>query len=489
MRTFPEVTSESAATARVVGRRAGRAVVIGGSIAGLVASRILSDHFSEVIVLERDELPDKPEPRRGVPQAHHYHGLLARGMRVLEELFPNFSGDMESYGAQVVSATEDLQVRRRIGWLPHFPSSLEVLLASRALIEWAIRVRVNELDNVTILSAHNVVRLLATDDSSRVTGVLVSTGGSQEPDRLDADLVVDASGRASAAPKWLEELGYGAVEETSVNAHWGYSSCFVRLPDDHRMKFKAISAAPLNGLEQGARRTRGAAMWIQEGERRYILTAIGSANDHPPSNFEGLLEFVRGLDYEELTEALRDVAPLGEVYTWRRMPNRLRHFEALRRRPEAFVCVGDSVAAFNPVYGQGMTVALLGANGLDAELRAQASLSGAGEASLDGLAERFHRHLFNIVQVPWTLAISSDYRVEGVNAPPRPPEASRLTAYFDRIEALAADDPEVMLAYLETAHLLRDPAWMTSDSMRRRILDDWEQLGHRVGSNDPVPAA
>ncbi|MFD9615469.1 FAD-dependent oxidoreductase, partial [Streptomyces sp. NPDC059083] len=214
----------------------------------------------------------------------------------------------------------------------------------------------------------------------------------------------------------------------------------------------------------------------------------GSAGDHPPADLDGLLNFVRDLDYPDPTDALADVTPLGDVHTWRSTPNRLRHFEELDRLPAGFVCVGDAVAAFNPVYGQGMTVAILGACALDDALSAWRAEHN-DPADLAGFGEQFHRRLFAAIQVPWTMAISSDYRVDGVKAPPRPPEATRLTAYFDRIEALAAHDQDVLLAYLETTHLLRDPDWMTSPEIHDRIIADWDRLGERVGSVDPVPMA
>jgi 2-polyprenyl-6-methoxyphenol hydroxylase-like FAD-dependent oxidoreductase len=460
--------------------RYGRAVVAGGSIAGLVAARVLSDHFDEVVVIERDALPDGPEHRRGAPQAHHYHGLLARGMQVLEDLFPDFRAGVEAQGGQMVAATEELHVRRRIGWLPKFSSSLEVLLASRSLIEWAIRSRVLAIPNVRLVTA-TVDSLTATPDGGNVTGVQIGFADHKAPAVISCDLVVDTTGRASSGPKWLASLGYGPVEETVVNAHWAYSSCFVQAPVDHKMEYKAISAPPLGSTQTGMRRTRGAAFWVQEGERRFILTAIGSAGDHPPANADGILAYVRDLDYPELTAALAGVELISDVHTWRSTPNRLRHYDRLNRRPENFVALGDAVAAFNPVYGQGMTVAILAAVDLGVELTPQRNNE---SRSLAGLAGRFHNRLADTVRVPWGMATGADYRVSGVTGEPQSDDAAQLTAYFDRLEALGSEDLEVCLAYLETAHLVRSADWLMSDSLRQRINKDWRRLGDKVGATD-----
>src|SRR3954447_8574388 len=218
------------------------AVVIGGSIAGALAAGVLAEHVSRVVVVERDAFPAEPGPRKGVPHAQHFHVLLARGRQIIEDVFPGFTDEAVARGATLTSMTRNCLAVRRYGRAPRFDSPMQVLFVSRELIEWVVRQRAMSNPRVEFLSSTESVGLLVED--GRTTGIQLREAGTDEVRVLPSDLVVDASGRSSNTPAWLEAAGYAVPDEIQVNAHWGYSSCFVNVPEGFDPGFFAFSALP-----------------------------------------------------------------------------------------------------------------------------------------------------------------------------------------------------------------------------------------------------
>src|SRR5579871_1983333 len=210
------------------------AIVIGGSMAGLLAARVLADHFHRVTLVERDLLADSAEPRKGVPQGRHAHGLLARGQMILEELFPGLTDDLVAAGATTADLAGDVCWYQPGGYRVRFTSGLMGLLASRPLLEAGVRRRLLALPNVTAISGAEVTRLVASADRTHVTGVVIGRHDTAAPDeKLIADLVVDAGGRGSHAPAWLESLGYARPREDRIMIGVGYATrIFQRRPGD-----------------------------------------------------------------------------------------------------------------------------------------------------------------------------------------------------------------------------------------------------------------
>jgi 2-polyprenyl-6-methoxyphenol hydroxylase-like FAD-dependent oxidoreductase len=212
------------------------AVVLGGSLAGLLAARILSDHFERVTLIERDPYTDSAEPRRGMPQANHVHGLLVRGRQILEELFPGVQDEMIAAGAPVVDMAHEIAWFTRAGWGVRLSSEFRVLSFTRPLLDLQVRRRLNQNPRVEILDNTDVLRLIPGTSENEIAGVLICPRSSESDRRvakeLRADLVVDATGRASRAPRWLSDLGYTAPDEMVVNAHLGYASRLYRIPKE-----------------------------------------------------------------------------------------------------------------------------------------------------------------------------------------------------------------------------------------------------------------
>ena len=219
-------------------QRGTTAIVIGGSMAGMLAARVLANISDQVILLERDEYPLEPVPRNGVPQARHLHAMLTRGHQLVEELFPGISEDWRWAGAEFLDIGMDFAWRTPKGWGVRFPSGIRMLAGSRPLIDFMVRRRLADVRNVTVIESAVVTGLVSSDARDRVTGVTVRMWGGPVQ-QLSADLVVEASGRMSRAPEWLAALGYPPPRESEVNAHLGYATrLYRRRPED---------GAPLEG--------------------------------------------------------------------------------------------------------------------------------------------------------------------------------------------------------------------------------------------------
>ncbi|MBK1787123.1 FAD-dependent oxidoreductase [Prauserella cavernicola] len=455
------------------GEKFRRAVIIGGSMAGSLTAAAVAPHFEEVLVLDRDEFPQTPQQRNGVPQGAHFHALLAAGRNAMDELLPEFSTLAVKMGAAELDSTADVMRLDRAGWSPRFSSPLTFIMASRPLLEWVVRDRASAIESVSFRPRHEVAGLLS--ENGAVTGVRLADGT-----QLAADLVVDASGRRSVAPGWLDELGYPRPVETLVNAHWGYASTFVRVPQDWDPGFRALACVPYGeGALTTAAERRAMAMWVVEGERRWILTVQGSAGDYPPRKEADLKEFVGSIGVPELDQALSEIEYPERILIWRDTTNRMRDYAGSAERPENFFTIGDAWTAFNPVYGQGMTVAALSARALSHEIAAHLR---ERPGTLRGLADRFYDRTSELVTFCWNSSTALDYRIPGVEVtvdgrPQDQSESAGSLEFSDRLAVWASLDKDRYVKYRETTQLLRSNDWLRSDDVVDEIKDRWEELG------------
>jgi 2-polyprenyl-6-methoxyphenol hydroxylase-like FAD-dependent oxidoreductase len=435
-------------------------------MAGLFAARVLSDHFDQVTVIDRDSLPDHPALRKGVPQAQHIHVVLARGLNLLEALFPGLADELSAAGAPTLEWGYDNLFYTLGVWFLRVRTGFFTRACSRELLEFTVRRRVAALNQVRFLERREAVGLLATESKSRVVGVHTrsrepSAGVDVSDDTIWADWVVDASGRTSRTPEWLRALGFEAPVETNVNSFLGYASRLYTPAADFAADWKALI---LRG--RPPYQFRGGAIYpIEAG--RWIVTLTGAGHDYPPLDDAGYLEFAKTLGEPPLlADALQDAQPSGPAVGYRSTDNRWRHYERLRRWPENFVVVGDAACAFNPVYGQGMTIA-----GLDALTMGQCLRNAAGRSDgRSGLARRFQRALAQGLSGPWLLATGEDYRVPQTEGPKPSPALRAVHAYADRVAVAAARHPQVFRTYLEVTHLLKPPAALFSPSVMARAL-------------------
>jgi 2-polyprenyl-6-methoxyphenol hydroxylase-like FAD-dependent oxidoreductase len=437
------------------------AVVLGGSLAGLLTARILSDHFEHVTLIERDAYLDTTETRRGIPQANHVHGLLARGREILEELFPGLQDELVTAGAPLLDIANEIAWFTPKGWGVRFPSDLMVLAFTRPLLDLHVRRRLATNPNVQILDNTDVLRLLPDSKGNQLAGVLICPRVSEVDRRvaieLRTDLVVDTTGRASRAPRWLEDIGYEAPEEIVIDANLAYASRLYRIPENYDPGWQCayVQAAP-------PKIKRGAILFKVE-DNRWLVTLIGRAGDQPPSDELGFLEFARSLQVHIIYDAIRIAEPLSPIKTHRATQNRLRRYERAKAMPDNFLLLGDSVCAFNPVYGQGMTTAALGVMELDKHLSRQ-------KGNFTGLSRRFQKRIAKINEAPWLLATGEDYRYpETVGGSP-----SLMTKfmhrYMDQVVQLATQSVAVRKVLLQAFNMLVRPTALFHPRVLFRVL-------------------
>jgi 2-polyprenyl-6-methoxyphenol hydroxylase-like FAD-dependent oxidoreductase len=428
------------------------AIVLGGSMAGLLATRILSDHFERVSLIERDALPARAEQRRGVPQGRHTHGLLASGRNVLDKLFPGISEALLKAGAVTGDIVRDSRWFFEGACLSRPPSGLAGLLMTRPLLEAAVRERV--LANPKIIRRDELaVEELAVDpESGRVTGVRV--GGKT----LSGELVVDATGRGSRSPQWLERLGYKKPVEDVVQVGLGYTTRFFRRkPTD----LNGDTAVVIPPTPKGK---RGGVMLAQEGDR-WTVTLIAHFGNYAPEDLDGFIAFARTLPAPYIHEVVSHNESLGEPASARFPASVWRRYELLQRFPAGYLVFGDAICSFNPIYGQGMSVAALQAVELENTLA-------SGDRGLE-LAKNFFRRAANVVAIPWSIAVGNDLRIpETVGK--RTAGMRFLNWYISKLHKAGHTDPVAALAFHRVGNLLATPPSILHPRVAVRVL--WKNL-------------
>ena len=429
------------------------AVVLGASLAGLFAARVLADAYERVTIVERDELPTVAENRRGIPQGRHAHVLFARGAQILDELFPGLLEDFVAGGAQV---TQDLaELRFSPGGHPlclegRVPEAI-TYQASRPYIEELVRARVRALPAVEIVDRCRVTGLDTTPARDRVTGVRVVRSSAGVEETFDADLVLDATGRGGRAVTWLAKIGYDPPREERLTVRLKYATRHLRLrPGALREKLVAIGAEP--------GRPTGFVLFAEEDER-WVLTTIGYDGHHPPADPEAFLAFVETIAPPDVLAAISDAEPLDDIVTHGFPASLRRRYERLRRFPAGFLVFGDAICSLNPAYALGMSVAALQAVAL------RDSLAGGDR----DLARRFFRTAAKPVDVAWKLTVGSDLALPQVQGR-RPPPFRVINRYFNRVLTAAESDPALARLFLRVSALQESPRRLFRPSVALRAL-------------------
>jgi len=429
-----------------------RAVVIGASMAGLLAAHVLADSYGEVMVIDRDDLPVTPMHRRGVPHGRHLHALAGRGQQVLEELLPGLTADLVTFGAPVGDLLGDARLYLSGHRLRRAHSGLVLLCASRPLLEGHVRARIRARPNVRLVDRCDVVGLVATPDGRRVIGarVLRHADGSAE-ELIDADLVVDAGGRGSRAAAWLDVLGHPRPESDRVQIGLGYATRTYRLPPD-------VLDGDLAALIAGTpRHPRTGAIQRLEGDR-WMVTLAGILGDHPSTQPDRFLEFARSLQFPDIHDAIQDAEPLDAPVPFR-FPASVRHRYERQRSPAGFLVIGDAVCSFNPVYGQGMTVAALEA------LTLRRHLTRGSEPQ----SARWFRDLARLVDVPWQMAAGGDLMFPGVEGR-RTRKIRLMSTYIVRLHGAASRDARLATAFARVVGLVSPPQSLLHPAITLRVL-------------------
>jgi 2-polyprenyl-6-methoxyphenol hydroxylase-like FAD-dependent oxidoreductase len=434
----------------------GHAVVLGASIGGLLAARVLADFYDRVTVVERDILPVRPVNRRGVPQGRLIHAALARCTQILDELFPGFVDELKAAG---VGSWDDGDLSRlwisvaghqtvRLGRAQNPPP---VLFPSRPVLEWTVRRRVKAITNVRFLEGHDVVGLMATPDRDRVIGARVVDRARDCGTTLKADLVVDATGRGSRTPVFLEELGYGRPAEDELTVQLAYACQLLRIAPDAVREYM-IALFP----EPGRPKMFG---FIKYENDSWMFGVGALAGLEPPSRPADMLRFAADFAPAHVLEAIRTAEPLGDVVHHRVPSNRWRRYDKMRRTPDGLVVVGDAVCSFNPIYGQGMTVAAIEAMVLRDCLQ-------RGDR---GLPRRFFRASAKKVRVAWQTAVGSDLSLPEVVGP-RPMLMRISNAFLERVMAATESDPIVTGQFMRVTGMIDSPVRLLRPTILLRIM-------------------
>ena len=428
-------------------------------MAGLFAARVLSDHFEHVTLLERDPVQDRPESRRAQPQTRHLHGVLTRGLFIIKELFPGLDKTLVEGGAIIDDAGTAMRWFQFDGFKVQEPTGLYGILVSRPFLEWHIRRRVLALPNVSLKSSTVVHEPILGGDGKTIVGVKVGShenGGTGES--LLADLTVDASGRGSSTPTWLKRLGFEPPTEREVKVRVGYATRLYERHPDHLKGAHLLMISPTPPA--GKRMT----YLFPIEDDRWIVTAGGWGGDYPPVNEEGFLEFVRSLPVPDIYNILIKAKPLSDILTYRFPSSLRRHYEHLKNFPSGFLVMGDAIASFNPVYGQGMS---------SAAMQAQVLKEVLGREGTEGMWQSYFRKIAEVVDQPWNVSVGEDFRYSETEGE-KPMAMDLINGYVAMIHKATQKDPVVHKQFLKVMNLIASPASL----LHPRII--WRVLSHRL---------
>jgi 2-polyprenyl-6-methoxyphenol hydroxylase-like FAD-dependent oxidoreductase len=434
------------------------AVVLGGSIAGLFAARVLAETYHSVTIVERDQLALDGH-RRGVPQSHHVHALLARGRVVAEELFPGLTSELTDAGGISGDILENVRRYFQGRVLPRARVGHTAVSASRPLIEGVLRRRVLSLPNVSVVDGHEIVGICSTVDGQRITGARVTSLYGLGSRILPADLVVDCTGRGSRCQRWLADLGFTPPSEDRIAINMTYASCLFAMPPE------ALGDDMLVMVPRHPTQLRGGAMQRIEGGQA-LVTLHGVRGERPPLDPAAFAEYALALPVPDIHDAIRAGKPIGRPAPYRVPTYLRRRYEYLSALPAGLLVAGDAVCVFNPVYGQGMSVAAVSLLALRDEL------SRGDEPD----PRRFFAHLAGLLDAAWGLSVGADLATPGISAElaetpdGQPPRGTGLTGeYLAALQRGAADDVELAKALVRVNALVDPPSALLQSDIVERV--------------------
>ncbi len=416
-----------------MGRSGGHAVVIGASIAGMCAARVLSDFYDRVTVFERDELPDGPANRSAVPQGRHVHLLMARGAQEFDSHFPGLLDDMVAAGVPILENRPDCihfgAAGHVLGTTHRLRDEFTTYVPSRPQLEWQIRRRVMAITNVDLVHA-GIAEPSFDAALQRVTGVQLDTG-----EAIPADLVVDAAGRGARLPVWLEQWGFDRPREDSVDVGIGYATHQLRIPDGLITEKVVVAGA-------SCAQPRGLGMLYYE-DGTWGLTTFGVAKTEPPHDFAGMCALADEVVPAHIAAAIRKGEPIGEVAFHKYPTSRWRRYDKLDRFPAGILPFGDAVVSFNPTFGQGMTMSSLQAGHLRRALEAPGA----------DLAREFNTATAKSTYPVWTMNAIGDLVLHRASGP-MPGWYRPVGGLFDQLLGAAETDPVLAEWFLRRFSLL-----------------------------------
>ena len=432
-------------------------MVIGGSIAGLLAARALTAHAARVTVVERDRFPDGGQPRPGVPQGRHPHVLLEGGQQALDALLPGFTAELRAAGAPRVGMPSDMMQWQDGRWFRRLPASTHLFTGSRSQLDQLVRARVLADPAVSVLQGTQVVGL--SGDATRVRGVLLRERGEtgSGPRHLAADLVVDASGRGTKAAQWLTEIGAEAAYEECIDAGFAYATRAYHAPlgplGPRALGYYVVAspAQPYAGL----------ALPLEDG--RYLVALAGVRGDHPPTDGDGFETYAKKLPHPYLHRWLSAAEPASQIHGFAHTANVRRRYDLPGRRPAGFLAIGDALCTFNPIYGQGMAVAAMSAVALRTAL---------ADRRHTPTTRRVQRILLAASRQAWDISAGADKGMPGATGNALGTSALERPAvwYLRRVQARYPGDPVVGRAFRSVVALTAPVSALFAPRVARAVL-------------------
>jgi 2-polyprenyl-6-methoxyphenol hydroxylase-like FAD-dependent oxidoreductase len=443
-----------------MGQEAGtRAVVLGGSIAGLFAAKVLADAYDEVQIVDRDKLVGVKGVRRFCPQSHQANGLLARGVQVMEELFPGLTQEMIDNGVPTGDLSGSCRWYARGNRLKQQHAGLTTLGVVRPMFEYFIRERVQQIPNVKFIEEHDILGLTTSADKSQVTGARVQKRGTDTDEVITADLVVDATGRGSRTPVWLEQLGYEKPFEERKKIDLGYVTQHFRLREGAN---GFVNDVAINQIAHDVAPRGNVFFLVEDG--KVELTTYGILGDHPPTEYNALMGWLKALPVKDVYNTLRYADPVDKAMPFKFPTTLRRHYQKLRRFPEGLLVTGDAVTTFNPVYAQGMSVAALCALVLRQHLH-----SGAAPVPQD----YFRDLATDAIDQAWEMTNQIDLSLPGVEGE-RTFKVKMGNWFLRRVQIAATHDGSITAEYFKTAGLVQKPEAMMRPGFALKVL--WKSL-------------
>ena len=413
----------------------GKAIVIGGSIAGLLTARVLSDYFEEVILIEKDSYMEKGKVRNGTPQANHIHILLVKGREILQDFFPELERDLLKKGANKIDFLNDIRYRLPSGWAPKFNSGIITFTCTRTLLENTIRYQIQKISKIKIEQGKQITSLVLEDTNK----IILKT---KEGKEIHGDLIVDCTGRNTKTPSWLEDIGFPKPKETKIDSFVGYATRrYIPPKNDRKWKMLAIFNDPTTNPRTGV------IYPIEDG--KWLVGLYGIGKNYPPTDEKGFLEFIKNLESNELYDALKDATPDSEIHGYRIQGSRKYHYEEMSQWPENFIVLGDAVSVFNPYYGQGITSAALGAKVLDEMLK--------NSKIEKGFSQKFQKKLAKAVSLPWILGTSEDMRWPTTLGQRSNIITRMVQSHAQKVLLLAPKSTHATKSFLQMMHMIKSP--------------------------------
>jgi 2-polyprenyl-6-methoxyphenol hydroxylase-like FAD-dependent oxidoreductase len=440
-----------------------RAIVVGAGLGGLSAARVLSDYFDEVMILDRDELPDDAIPRPGVPQGKHAHLLLAGGLKALVNLFPDLGNELMRAGAEPIDPGFDILIEDsgRDIW-PKIKFGRSTYSMTRPLIERVLRRYVERIGNIKVRGGCRAHNIISGSKARAATGIQFQmVDGSRET--LKSDLIVDASGNGSLTVEFLKSTGRRPPEETSIGVNIRYASALFErshICDD----YKIVSSLPSAREE-----TRGGVIVAAENDINQVVLA-GRGKDIPPIDGTEFLRYARQLRTATVYNAIKDAKRLTEITPFSFPESRWRHFAQVPDFPRGVLPMGDAICRFNPVYGQGMTVASKEANMLSDLLQ---TLDGD---SLATLAPTFLTEAETLIAHPWAMSAIPDF-IHPETIGERPDDLENRLNFQKALDRLAVRDLKIYELLIEVMHLLKPPTLLEDPSIIGRVKEEMADAG------------